>query len=173
MLRYSVLLQKNAEVPGYWVLVPGLPGCFSQGRTIEEALQHAKEAIECHLEGLAQDGEELPVEQDPFIVASVMVEAPNVQEREVSGLQRRPVIRGYRISLSAVEEAVLRGYREGRIPELGGIRQYYIEVGGVVAPVKWVISEVTGMPLSEFITTESRRVLREVGFKVQKLDSEN
>lgn len=78
MLRYTVLLQKEEETAGYSVIVPELPGCFSQGRTVDEALKHAKEAIECHLEGMAQDGEELPVEGEPFIVASVTAEGPKV-----------------------------------------------------------------------------------------------
>jgi predicted RNase H-like HicB family nuclease len=31
---------------GYWVKVPALPGCVTQGETLEEALTNAKEAIE-------------------------------------------------------------------------------------------------------------------------------
>jgi predicted RNase H-like HicB family nuclease len=32
------------------VEVPALPGCFSEGDTLEEALANVKEAIECHLD---------------------------------------------------------------------------------------------------------------------------
>ena len=71
MLRYTVLLRKNTQVSGYSVLVPELPGCFSQGATLEEALSNAKEAIECHLEAMIQDGEDIPVEKEPFVIASV------------------------------------------------------------------------------------------------------
>jgi predicted RNase H-like HicB family nuclease len=42
------------------VTVPDLPGCFSAGSTFAEALSMAKEAIELHLEGMLDDGEEVP-----------------------------------------------------------------------------------------------------------------
>lgn len=77
MLRYTVLLHHNQEAPGYSAVVPELPGCFSQGRTVEEALSNAKEAMECHLEALVQDGEEIPIEHEPFIVRTVEVEQPS------------------------------------------------------------------------------------------------
>jgi predicted RNase H-like HicB family nuclease len=49
-----------AEEGGYWVDVPSLPGCFSQGETKEEALANIREAIALHLEDLAARGEEIP-----------------------------------------------------------------------------------------------------------------
>lgn len=85
MLRYTVLLHRNQEVPGYSVLVPELPGCFSQGRTVEEALANAKEAIECHLEAMAESGEELPVEGEPLIVKVVEVEPPHAVQKGHAG----------------------------------------------------------------------------------------
>ena len=47
-MKYKVNLQKTEE--GYAVLVPGLPGCWSQGRTEEEALENIKDAIQGYLE---------------------------------------------------------------------------------------------------------------------------
>jgi len=41
-----------AEEEGYNVSVPALEGCFTQGDTEEEALENAKEAILCYLEGI-------------------------------------------------------------------------------------------------------------------------
>ena len=79
MLRYTVFLRKNTEMPGYSVLVPELPGCFSHGATLEEALSNAREAIECHLEAMSEDGEDIPVEEGPFVVATVTVEVPAKQ----------------------------------------------------------------------------------------------
>ena len=46
-MRYSVAIQKTDE--GYSVWVPGLPGCWSQGSTEEEALKNIKEAIEDYI----------------------------------------------------------------------------------------------------------------------------
>jgi len=76
MLRYTVLIHRNQDVPGYSVIVPELLGCFSQGRTVEEALDHVREAIQCHLEVMAEDGEEIPTEAEPFMVSTVEVEPP-------------------------------------------------------------------------------------------------
>jgi len=48
--RYTVILEKDSEEGGYTVSVPALPGCVTEGDTIEEALAMAKEAIIGHLE---------------------------------------------------------------------------------------------------------------------------
>ena len=55
---------------GYTVTVPSLPGCISQGNTVEEAMGHVKEAIELYLEVLAEDGEKAPI--DTGIISSVI-----------------------------------------------------------------------------------------------------
>jgi len=45
---------------GYWVVeCPSLPGCISQGKTREEAIDNIKEAIRGYIAALAEDG--LPV----------------------------------------------------------------------------------------------------------------
>jgi predicted RNase H-like HicB family nuclease len=62
-MRYPVAIHKDPE-SDYGVTVPDLPGCFSAGPTIDEALVQAVEAIECHLEGLLLDGESIPPGQD-------------------------------------------------------------------------------------------------------------
>jgi predicted RNase H-like HicB family nuclease len=51
------------EPDGYSVHVPSLPGVVTEGATVEEALAMAREAIALHLEGLREDGLEIPVEQ--------------------------------------------------------------------------------------------------------------
>jgi len=47
-MKYKVNLQKTEE--GYAVWVPGLPGCWSQGKTEGEALENIKDAIQGYLE---------------------------------------------------------------------------------------------------------------------------
>ena len=47
-MKYKVNIKKTEE--GYAVWVPGLPGCWSQGKTGEEALENIKDAIEAYLE---------------------------------------------------------------------------------------------------------------------------
>jgi predicted RNase H-like HicB family nuclease len=46
-VQYRVKLEKTDE--GYAVWCPGLPGCWSQGATEEEALENIKDAIETYL----------------------------------------------------------------------------------------------------------------------------
>jgi predicted RNase H-like HicB family nuclease len=58
-MRYPVVLHKDPD-SDYGVTVPDLPGCFSAGETIDEALADVVEAIECHIEGLLVDGEMVP-----------------------------------------------------------------------------------------------------------------
>ena len=54
-MHFKVVLEEDEEVGGYVVSCPGLPGCFSQGDTMEEALENIKEAIQACLESLAED----------------------------------------------------------------------------------------------------------------------
>ena len=75
MLRYSVLLQRDSEEPVYVVTVPALPGCFTQGATVEQAIDRAREAIALHVEGYAERGEPVPIESSPPLLTVVEVEA--------------------------------------------------------------------------------------------------
>jgi predicted RNase H-like HicB family nuclease len=47
-MKYKVNLQETSE--GYAVWVPGLPGCWSQGKTEKEALENIKDALQSYLE---------------------------------------------------------------------------------------------------------------------------
>ncbi|MDO8445635.1 MAG: MerR family transcriptional regulator [Deltaproteobacteria bacterium] len=47
---YKVILHPDLEDGGFWVECPALPGCSSQGDTVEEALEMIKDAITGHLE---------------------------------------------------------------------------------------------------------------------------
>jgi predicted RNase H-like HicB family nuclease len=71
MREYTVILHP-AEEGGYWVEVPALPGCLSQGETEAEALAQIREAIESQLEALRQDGQEIPTERN-LVVKKVEV----------------------------------------------------------------------------------------------------
>jgi len=50
-MKYKIALRKSDE--GYSVSVPGLPGCWSQGATEEEALKNIRDAIREYLEVVA------------------------------------------------------------------------------------------------------------------------
>ena len=56
----------------YWVAeCPTLPGCISQGKTRQEAIQNIREAINAHIATLKEDG--LPVPDERFELLSVVV----------------------------------------------------------------------------------------------------
>ena len=55
---------------GCWVAeVPSLPGCISQGRTKEEALNNTKEAIQAYIDALKEDGIAVPEERFDALLA--------------------------------------------------------------------------------------------------------
>ena len=57
---------------GYWVAeCPSLPGCISQGKTKEEAINNIKEAIQGYISALEKDG--LPVPEERFDTLLVAV----------------------------------------------------------------------------------------------------
>lgn len=58
-MRYPVVIHKDPD-RDYGVTVPDLPGCFSAGESLDDALESTIEAIECHVEGLLIDDEEIP-----------------------------------------------------------------------------------------------------------------
>ena len=60
-MRFPAVIHKDEE-SGYGVTVPDLPGCFSAGDTLEEAIESAHEAVACHIEGLLMDGEPVPAQ---------------------------------------------------------------------------------------------------------------
>jgi antitoxin HicB len=76
---YTVLIHPaDRDETGYWVEVPALPGCFTQGETIEECLDRAREAIEGHLESLLELGQPIPEEPKPddAVIGKVQVVVP-------------------------------------------------------------------------------------------------
>jgi predicted RNase H-like HicB family nuclease len=58
-MNYPIAIHKDPDTD-YGVIVPDLPGCYSAGSTIDEALVMAREAVELHLESLRDDGLEAP-----------------------------------------------------------------------------------------------------------------
>ena len=60
---FPIAIHKDPD-SDYGVTVPDLPGCFSAGSTIDEAMLMAREAIALHLEGIIEDGLEWPTPSD-------------------------------------------------------------------------------------------------------------
>ncbi|PWQ96963.1 type II toxin-antitoxin system HicB family antitoxin [Leucothrix arctica] len=58
-MRYPVVLHKDID-SDFGIAAPDIPGCFSAGSTVDEAINNLREAIDCHLELLAEDGNLAP-----------------------------------------------------------------------------------------------------------------
>ena len=58
-MKYRVIIEVD-EDGMYVASVPSLPGCISQGRTREEALENIQDAIKGYLESLKKHGEPVP-----------------------------------------------------------------------------------------------------------------
>ena len=71
-MQYSVVVHQ-AEEGGFWVEVPALPGCYSQGESIGETLENVREAIELYLEVLRDEGQDAPRDTDVVYQISVAV----------------------------------------------------------------------------------------------------
>ena len=59
-MRYPIVIEPGNDSHTYGVVVPDLPGCFSAGDSLDEAMTNAKEAIELWLETVIDDGEAVP-----------------------------------------------------------------------------------------------------------------
>jgi len=72
-MQYPVLLLYDLELGGFAVQVPDLPGCVTQGETVEEALENAQEAIGGYIETLLDHGEEVPSASTRVMLTTVEV----------------------------------------------------------------------------------------------------
>lgn len=91
---YPIAIEAGDDQHAYGVTVPDLPGCFSAGDTLDEAIAQAKEAIAGHIELLVEEGESIPP------VSSV------------SELARNPEYTGYTWALVDIDVTRLMGGSE-------------------------------------------------------------
>jgi predicted RNase H-like HicB family nuclease len=84
MAAYIALIHKDAD-SDFGVSFPDLPGCVTAGTTLDEARANAAEALALHVEGMADDGEDVPAPTDLETImanrrnrnaVAVLVEAP-------------------------------------------------------------------------------------------------
>ena len=58
-MRYAIIIEKSGG--GYGASVPDLLGCVAVGESVEETERLIREAIELHLDGMKEDGVEIPL----------------------------------------------------------------------------------------------------------------
>jgi antitoxin HicB len=69
---FKVILEPDEEAGGYVVSCPALPGCYTQGDTIGEALENIKEAILLCLEDMQAQNQPIP-DMSKILISSVAV----------------------------------------------------------------------------------------------------
>ncbi len=57
---FAIVIEREAEDQGYSAYSPTLPGCFSNGKTVEEAKRNIRAAIQQHVEALLAHGQPVP-----------------------------------------------------------------------------------------------------------------
>jgi predicted RNase H-like HicB family nuclease len=88
-MRYSIFVHKDPD-SSYGVIFPEVPGCFSAGDTMDEALQNAVEALAFHFDGLEADGDPLP---QPDSVEAILRDPKYAEDREGAIIASVPLIR--------------------------------------------------------------------------------
>ncbi|CAD6492698.1 MAG: HicB_like antitoxin of bacterial toxin-antitoxinsystem [Candidatus Argoarchaeum ethanivorans] len=71
----QIVIEKE-EDNGYYAYSPNLPGCFSNGDTIEETRANMYEAIHLHLESLLAHSEPFPQVEHPALVETMSIGIP-------------------------------------------------------------------------------------------------
>jgi predicted RNase H-like HicB family nuclease len=59
-MRYPILIEEGSEATAFGVVVPDLPGCFSAGDTLDEALTAAQDAAAAWIDAALDDGTVIP-----------------------------------------------------------------------------------------------------------------
>lgn len=73
---FTIVIEKEPEDPGYFAHCPELPGCVSNGLTIEETRARMHEAMELYLSTLVEDGLPIPQAASDVHVEQMQVALP-------------------------------------------------------------------------------------------------
>ena len=73
---FEIVIEREEEDEGYLAYSPTLPGCFSNGKTIEEARRNMREAIQQHVESLLAHHQPIPQNEKVVHVEELTVGIP-------------------------------------------------------------------------------------------------
>lgn len=73
---FEIVVEKEPEDEGYFAHSPTLPGCVSNGRTIEEAKRNIREAIQQHVQTLLAHAQDVPQNEKLVHVEELTVGVP-------------------------------------------------------------------------------------------------
>ncbi len=72
-MKFKVIFTFDSEYEGYVAEVPELPGCVSQGKTLDKAIENIKEAIQGYLYVEAKHGKPYVPKESQIFIGEVMV----------------------------------------------------------------------------------------------------
>ncbi|MBN1404360.1 MAG: type II toxin-antitoxin system HicB family antitoxin [Opitutales bacterium] len=58
-MRYWIVIERGKN--NCSAFCPDVPGCVTTGKSIEDTIKNMREALSCHFEGLAEDGDKIPL----------------------------------------------------------------------------------------------------------------
>ncbi len=70
--HYTIILEREAD-GGFHASCPALKGCHSQGDSLDETVEHMREAIEAFIESVEAHGEEVP--REDLLIKPIEVQA--------------------------------------------------------------------------------------------------
>lgn len=73
---FEIVVEREAEDESYSAYSPTLPGCFSNGKTIEEAKKNIREAVRQHVESLLAHGQSVPQKDKRMHVEELTLGVP-------------------------------------------------------------------------------------------------
>lgn len=88
-MRYPVAIETGSDIAAFGIVVPDLPGCFSAGDTIDQAMGNVEEAIDLWIEAALDAGQEIP--------------APST----LDAIQARPEFTGWAFGVVTIDPAAL------------------------------------------------------------------
>ena len=74
---FEIVIEKEKDGQGYYAYSPTLPGCFSNGTTVEETRKNIREAIELHVESLLKHSQKIPQAEKLIHVEEISIGLPS------------------------------------------------------------------------------------------------
>ncbi len=111
-LKYPVSIEESPE-GGYFIEIKDLPGCYSQGETVDEALRNIEEARALWLESMYEDGNEIPLpgSSEKHYSGKFNVRIPKSLHRKLDEMAEREGVSLNHYLVATLSRAVGQGER--------------------------------------------------------------